>query len=196
MSLELEKIKQIASYLAEKMDNLYFTKFLKLLYYLDFISILERGTAVTNDTYFHLPYGPVPAVIKEQLALLRSNNKKEEESISSDATYTDSRISIFEDVLNLKHLGDGFVLKNKKPADISYLSEYEKGLLDNIIDEFKDKTTKEIVDKTHTEVPYIQTPADNVIAYKLAFYLDRDKILPKRSYAFNPEISQSEFFGN
>jgi len=196
MSLELEKIKQIASYLTEKMNDLYFTKFLKLLYYLDFISVLERGVPVTNDTYFHLPYGPVPTVIKEQLTLLRGDNRKEEESISSDETYTDSRTSIFEDVLNLKQVGNGFVLKNKKSADVTYLSEYEKGLLDDIIEEFTNKTTKEVVDKTHAEVPYIQTPANNVIAYKLAFYLDRNKILPKRSYAFNPEISQSEFFGN
>lgn len=194
--LELEKIKQIASYLAEKIDNLYFTKFLKLLYYLDFISVLERGNAVTNDTYFHLPYGPVPTVIKDQLSLLRDDNKKEEESIASDETYKDSRVSIFQDVLELEKSGEGFILKNKKTTDASYLSEYEKGLLDDIISEFKDKTTKQIVDKTHSEVPYLQTPANNVIAYKLAFYLDRSKILPNRTYDFSAEISQSEFFGN
>lgn len=196
MYIELEKIKQTASYLADNIPKLYFTKFLKLLFYFDFISVLERGVPVTNDTYYHLPYGPVPTVIKDQLSLLRNENKEEEELISNDDSYKDSRISIFQDVLKLEASGKGFILKNIGAINLSYLSEYEKGLLDDIILEFKTKTTKEIVDQTHKEVPYVQTPANNIIDYKLAFYLNRETILPKRSYPLNIEVSQAEYFGN
>ena len=75
MFLELEKIKQSSQYFAKNIPSLYFTKFLKLLYYFDFLSVLERGKPVTNDTYYHLPYGPVPTVIKDQLTMLREENK-------------------------------------------------------------------------------------------------------------------------
>lgn len=193
MYLELEKIKQATTYLSENIDDLYYTKYLKLLYYFDFISVLERGAPVTNDTYYHLPYGPIPTVIKDQLSLLREENRTEEQLVLGDDQLTLK--SIFSDIITLEPKGDNqFVIKPKVKTDFNYLSEYERVLLDDIIKEFKNISTKQLVEKTHKEVPYIQTPANNIIDYSLAFYLDRDQILPARTYQFNPELSQSEFF--
>lgn len=194
MNLELEKIKQSTIYLTAKINKLYFTKFLKLMYYFDFLSILERGKPVTNDIYYKLPFGPVPTFIKEQMNLLSKKGKEQEKELFSA---TDSKLfkSIFDDVIDLSHdtTTKGFLIKAKAESDYGYLSDYEKGLLDDISNEFKNKTATDLVKKTHQEPPYIQTPPNNIIDYKLAFYLEIKDILPKRKYAFNIEVSQMRY---
>ena len=139
MFLELEKIKQSSQYLAKNIPNLYFTKFLKLFYYFDFLSVLERGKPVTNDTYYHLPYGPVPTVIKDQLAILRKENKDLEKELVDGE---DGGIkSIFSDVLKLEKKDDEdkwSVESGAEDTGDEYLSKYEKELLDDIIFTFKE----------------------------------------------------------
>lgn len=194
MNLEIEKIKQSALYLAENIDNLYFTKFLKLLYYFDFISVLERGKPVTGDVYYHLPYGPVPSFVKDQVELLKKENKDAISSLLGE----DAGISIFEDYIALSgDVGRNVLKKNEGiESRFEYLSDYEKKLLDDIIVQFKETPVREIVEKTHSEPPYLQTEQNNVIDYRLAFQLLRNNILPNRIYEFNPEVSQMEFYGN
>lgn len=195
MYLELEKIKQATAYFAQKVPNLYFTKYLKLMYYFDFISVLERGRPVTNDTYYHLPFGPVPTVIKDQLALLRDEIRTGEQNLLSENGGTTDLRSFFSDVVTLTEASTGSILEDKKSiTDFSSLSEYEVTLLNDIIEQFKDISVKDIVDKTHREIPYLQTPSNNIIDYKLAFYLERDEILPKRKHPLNLEVSQMEFY--
>ena len=194
MNLELEKIKNAILYLTKNTKNLYFTKVLKLTYYFDFISVLERGEPVTGDTYYHLPYGPVPTFIKDHLALLKTEVKNEEISISKDSGVSSTADSAFSGILELEQKSEGFILKNKEEPNMSYLSEYEKILLDDIIKDLGQKSATDLVAKTHAEIPYIQTTQGNVINYKLAFYLDRSKILPSRKFDFNIEVSQAEFF--
>lgn len=65
--VDLEKASIIASYLSENVDNLHVTKLLKLFYYIDFVSYNMRGASVTGDTYYKLPYGPVPSLIKNEI---------------------------------------------------------------------------------------------------------------------------------
>lgn len=195
MNLEIDKIKNSALYLAKNITDLYFTKYLKLMYYFDFVSVLERGEPVTNDTYYHLPYGPVPTFIKDNLSWLKEELKQGEAEMVRDSEIGPESVkSIFSDLLELRTDGVGSVIVNKIDPNLQYLSQYEKGLLDDIISEFKATPTKTLVNKTHAETPYMQTPPNNVINYKLAFYLDRSKILPKRTYPLNPEVSQAEFF--
>lgn len=198
MVLEVGKIKESTEYLSQKISNLHVTKFLKLMYYFDFISVLERGSAVTNDTYFHLPYGPVPTMIKDQLSLLKDDSNKEEKDLMSDS-FKEDLTSIFEEVIELKKEDSssaGYILTSKgnTESDNQYLSDYEKELLDDIVQEFNSTTSSELVNKTHNEVPYRQTSENDVIDYKLAFHLDRDEILPNRKFLFNPEIAQAEFY--
>jgi len=97
--VELEKIKQSTLYLSTKMENLYFTKYLKLVYYLDFISVLETGKPVTNDTYYRLPLGPVPTFIKDQMNLLRAMGLAQEKELFS-ANDDDLFRSIFEGIID------------------------------------------------------------------------------------------------
>ncbi|MFH0845853.1 MAG: Panacea domain-containing protein [Patescibacteria group bacterium] len=195
-NLELEKIKNSVAYLSSQIPNLYLTKLLKIFYYFDFISVLETGRPITNDTYYHLPYGPIPTFIKDQLTLLKYEVKKEEAEVLNDGFIYGQLVNIFTDIIEFEANNGNFILKNKKDADKTYLSEYELGLLDDIISEFKNTTSSELVTKTHSEVPYSQTSMLNVIDYKLAFHLDRSKILPNRNFDFNIEVSQAEFYNS
>lgn len=195
MNLEIEKIKSSAYYLVENIGSLYVTKFLKLMYYLDFISVLETGHPVTNDTYYHLPYGPVPTFIKDSVTTLKEDIKKEQEDIIKDDSGNDFKMTtVFQEIFSLDKDGGTYKIVTKKEPDMTHLSLYEKGLLDDLVKEFKDKTAKQLVEKTHAEAPYMQTSMLDVIDYKLAFHLDRKTILPNRSYIFNPEVSQAEYF--
>lgn len=198
MFLEIEKIKQASAYLAEKIPNLYTTKFLKLFYYFDFISVLERGTPVSNDTYYHLPYGPIPSFIKDQLYLLKEDRENINSLIMNSDQGEDKTTfqSVLLDVVEMKSDNGKCVITKKDAYEgtLNYLSDYEHDLLDDLIKEFKETATKDIVLKTHNEVPYEQTPESNVIDYKLAFHLDITKILPERDYHFDIELSQAEFF--
>ena len=194
MFLEIEKIKQASVYLANRIPDLYTTKFLKLFYYFDFISVLERGTPVSNDVYYHLPYGPIPSFIKDQLSLLKEDWQAINSLLMDDEYKLQSVLS--DDIEMENKDGNKYVVKVKDEHEetLSYLSSYEQDLLDDLIEEFKDTRTKIMVDKTHNEVPYEQTPENNIIDYKLAFHLDITEILPRRNYHSDIELSQAEFF--
>jgi len=195
MNLEIEKIKSSASYLVKNIGDLHMTKFLKLMYYLDFISVLETGHPVTNDTYYHLPYGPVPTFIKDNITSLKDDIKKEqEEIIKDDSGSSFDQVTIFKDIFDLTKQGDTYKIVAKVDPDLTHLSPYEIGLLEDIVKEFKTKTARQLVEKTHSEAPYMQTSMLDVIDYKLAFHLNRATILPSRTYLFSPEVSQAEYF--
>ena len=127
---------------------------------------------------------------------MKDDIKKGEEQIIKDLSSSFTVKSIFSDILELKENAGTFTLIKKKEADLSSLSQYEIDLLKDIVDEFKNTTSKALVEKTHQEPPYMQTSSMDVIDYKLAFYLDRSQILPRRTYKFNPEVSQAEYFSS
>jgi uncharacterized phage-associated protein len=198
MRLELDKIKNATLYLAENVDHLYVTKYLKLMYYIDFISVLERGVPVTRDTYYHLPYGPVPTFIKDQVDMLVPEVKKAEEEIYGQEFRVAENRSIFEDSIRIIPGESGFGKELCPKEGVSfrneYLSQYEVELIGDIVECLGKKSVKAIVEQTHSETPYQQTVANNIIDYRLAFYLDRNKILPNRKYEFNKDLSQVEYF--
>ncbi len=198
MNLEINKIQNIATYLSDSITDLYFTKFLKLLYYIDFISVLESGKPVTGDVYYHLPYGPVPTFIKDQLSLLKKEYRDEVEGMMKDYNIViENNNSIFSDYIKLEEKKDfGYVLRKNEGTEFNNntISDYEKGLLDDIIKDLGGESTSNLVKKTHREVPYLQTISNDRIDYRLAFYLNRNSILPSRTYCYNIDLSQSEYF--
>ena len=171
MKVDFEKVGVIASHFAENMDKLYVTKLLKLFYYFDFIAYKVRGSSVTNDTYFKLPYGPVPTVIKSEIDLL----------FSSDTIGGDYRSQLAKFVeLEEDHDNNGKIVKNRiKNYSLKKLSDFEMSLITSLIDRFKDTRTKIISNQTHKENPWLMTSDNSVIDYELANQLDIKKILPK-----------------
>lgn len=170
--INIEKIKTISSFLAENVNDLYVTKLMKLFYYIDFISYAERGAPVTNDTYYKLPYGPVPSFIKNEIDNLMLLSTPNSESFKSQLSGSVK--------LEAKEAGKtkGYVIKPvAQTYDKESLSSYEWKLLERVFNKFKNKSAKELTEQTHKEAPYLQTPDNSPIDYSLAEELDVAKIL-------------------
>lgn len=172
MKIDFDKVGIIASYLAENTQNLYVTKLLKLLYYIDFIAYKQRGASVTNDTYYKLPYGPVPTLIKNELDLI-SNNVMETEIKPQLSKY----VELISDSNNF-----GKLVKNKmKDLNLKKVSDSELKLIKTIATTFNKTTAKRLSNQTHKEKPWLLTSENSPINYELAKELDVNKILPSFS---------------
>jgi uncharacterized phage-associated protein len=197
--MDITRAQQAALYFATNVSDLYLVKLMKLFYYLDFISVRETGKAVTNDAYFHLPYGPIPSFIKDNIDSLDTKVKEEEVKIlNPNQTGTPIWLkvsSVFDGVLKLDTKGKGKVASpaSGQAFDATKLSEYEKDLLADIVRDLGGKTVQQIVDMTHAEAPYTQTSPSQMIPYELAFQLDVRQILPRRTASFDKEIAFSRF---
>ena len=165
----------------EKQGNpLYITKLLKLLFYFDFVSYKRSGKSFTGDIYFKLPYGPIPSFIKEQLDLLKAENDENEE--------LDFELnSIFAKYLEAEKdtKTNGHTLKIRADVDIpsekfsGYFSESDNELFSAIVEEFKGKNVREVVDMTHQEPPYVKVKRDvGIISYLSALDEGFPKALP------------------
>ena len=167
-TINIDKIKVIILYLADRVNNLYVTKLMKLFYYIDFISYAERKSSITNDVYYKLPYGPIPSFIKSEIDNLTGSFS--EEDIKSQ----------FSDIIKLEGNEDRYgkiiVSKNKKYS-LKKLSEYEIDLINRIIKKIGGKTARFLTNKTHKEQPYLLTSKNSIISYELAEMLGGRKIL-------------------
>lgn len=199
--MDIQRTQQSALYFAANIRDLYVVKLLKLFYYLDFIAVKETGRSITKDTYFHLPYGPIPSFIKDNIGLLNPNIKNEEvKALNPNAGFEAGKrpewlneSSIFDGILELNSKGKGNVIISKIEMNSDDLSAYEKDLLRDIVKDLGGKSVTEIVEKTHQESPYTQTLSNQVIPYDLAFQLDVSRILPSRRFESDKEIAYSRF---
>lgn len=167
-SINIDKVKIILSYLADRVDNLYVTKLMKLLYYIDFISYAERGSSITNDTYYKLPYGPIPSFIKNEIDVLHNSTME-----------SSTRSQLFN-IIELKDPKTkyGKIVANKgKRLDADELPSYELELINDVITKLGNKSATVLSNKTHKEKPYILTTMNSVISYDLASALGGRKIL-------------------
>ena len=169
MAVEIEKVEIIATYFAEQIPKLNVTKLMKLFYYVDFISYAERGASVTGDSYYKLPYGPVPTFIKDQINDLSTNDQ------------LDGYTSPLKKYLILEVVSEGkfktILVKNRVKSNLSNLSEYEQSLVKKITQRFMKDTARSLTAKTHKEKPYLLTPDNSIIDYCLAPLLQPEKIL-------------------
>jgi uncharacterized phage-associated protein len=170
MKIDFEKVGIIASYFAEHTNELYVTKLLKLFYYLDFISYKTRGTSVTNDVYFKMPYGPVPSSIKDNIDFLSTENIIGKEYKSQFSPY----IKLQKDIEN----GGNLIISKGKEYTLRKLSNFEIELVKCLAETFKDTKAKTLSSKTHLEKPWLSTSDFAVIDYCLADGLNVAKILP------------------
>ncbi len=65
----------------------------------------------------------------------------------------------------------------RRKAKDQYFSQYEKELMDLIIEKIGKKTTKKVVEKTHSEKPYLLTEENGIISYGLALLLNGREVL-------------------
>ena len=144
--LNIDKIEAMISYIAEKVNNLFKVKLMKMLWYSDVLSFIENGCSMTGMVYRHDTLGALP-VGHYRLMNLENLNVKEEMGYNYDT------------MLHVYPTPD---------MDYSVLNEEEKAILDKVIVKFKDYKAKDIVDYMHEERAYIETNPGEIIPFSLA----------------------------
>lgn len=132
------------------------TKLAKLLYLADFAWYYEHCESMSDTQYVRRAYGPVPDVYFRALAEL-------EETGQVDIQPKDDAI--------LVSIGEGA----RKSAN-GELSIKERELIRAISKKWKDKKTREIVEFTHSQLPYAICRPDEVIPYALITQEDPDHV--------------------
>lgn len=144
--LDIDKIEAMISYMAEKVNNLFKVKLMKMLWYSDVLSFVENGYSMTGMVYRHESMGALP-VGHYSLMNLENLNVQEEMSYNYDT---------------MLHV---YPTAN---MDYSVLTDEEKAILDKVIIKFKDYKAKDIVDYMHAEKAYIETKTGEIIPFSLA----------------------------
>jgi len=140
---QLSKIGNTIIYLSKKIDKLSKTKLLKLLYILDEISIKKSGIPILNLKFKTWKFGPVSEDIFVELS--------SEPSFLKDYFY-----KIIE--------GDNiYILPNGEFNDDEF-SQNDLDLMDFVINEFGNKTAKDLISYTHREnSPWHNTAKKNSV---------------------------------
>ncbi|AFM02956.1 hypothetical protein Fleli_0480 [Bernardetia litoralis DSM 6794] len=130
-------------YLATKIQPLYLTKTLKLLYLIDETSVREIGVPITWLDYQVWKLSPVP---KKLFVELRHNVKE---------FYQDKKVSL-EDYITVERIPnpvknrfDSYILKHRTTFDDGEFNDYEIELIDRIIAENKHLSSIKLVEKLH-----------------------------------------------
>ena len=144
--LDIDKIEAMISYIAEKTSNLYKVKLMKMLWYSDVLSFIEKGNAITGMVYRHEAMGALPV---GHYSLMNLENLNVQEEISHNYN---TKLHVYP----------------TSNMDYSVLSDVEKAILDKVIAKFKDYKAKDIVDYMHDERAYSETKAGEIIPFSLA----------------------------
>lgn len=144
--LNIEKIEAMISYIAEKTDNLFKVKLMKMLWYSDVLAFIENGLAMTGMVYRHEAMGALP-VGHYSLMNLEKLNIQEEMNYSCD-----TMLHIYPTV----------------NMDYSVLTDREKSILDKVITKFSAYRAKDIVEYMHKEKAYTETRPGEIIPFSLA----------------------------
>lgn len=144
--LNIDKIEAMISYIAEKTDNLFKVKLMKMLWYSDVLAFIENGFAMTGMVYRHEAMGALP-VGHYSLMNLEKLNIQEEMSYSCDT---------------MLHI---YPTAN---MDYSVLTDREKSILDKVITKFSAYRAKDIVEYMHKEKAYTETRPGEIIPFSLA----------------------------
>ncbi|KRQ86041.1 Antitoxin MqsA [Caloramator mitchellensis] len=154
---DFEKVENLISYLADKINELYQTNLNKLLWYTDFISFKHYVTSITGLRYVKCHYGPVV----EKRGYVELLNYPSDKFVMEEQESIDGTSTIIK-------------IKSNKNYDMSIFTEEELQVINIVIDKFKNKSCREISDISHKEKGWLETPFENLISYD---YADELKIV-------------------
>lgn len=148
---EIERVENLISYIADKVDNLYKTSLNKYLWFIDFENFKENVRSITGLRYVKQQYGPV------------IENKGYEEIINllDDKFYKEETEDIYNNSTKAKII-------SKKNYDMSIYTQEEMDVIDAVIKKFKDISCSKISDESHKETGWIENDINNIISYDYA----------------------------
>ena len=146
ITLDINKIEAMVSYIAEGISNLFKVKLMKMLWYADALSFKRRGVSMTGMVYRHESMGALP-IGHYSLMNLENLNVCEEESNNYDL---------------MLHVYPS------EGMDYSILTDEDRTILDDVIKKFKNYKAKDIIEYMHREIAYTKTKAGEIIPFSLA----------------------------
>lgn len=146
----LDRLRNIMLYILERCGEVWYTKMNKLLFYIDFISYREQGTAMTGLAYKAICYGPVP----DRWDKIYSEFPEISQELRPVGEYT------------------GSVLKPNAKADITLFSDVELKIMDSVCSSLGSCTSRALSELSHKEEAWITNKeAHSYISFDLAFSL-------------------------
>ena len=148
---DIERVENLISYIAAKVDNLYKTSLNKYLWFIDFENFKENVRSITGLRYVKQQYGPV---IEE----------KGYEQI----------INLFDDKFYKQEIEDENSISSKTKIisknnyDMSIYTESELEVIDSVINKLKDMRCGKISDESHKELGWIENDINDIISYDYA----------------------------
>lgn len=148
-NFDIEKLKNIISYLASKVDNLYLTSLNKYLWFIDMYSFYKRAIAITGLSYQKEQFGPVICDRKYEEISKLDDKFIREDFEKNDGSYRAK-------------------IKSKGNYDLNLLSHKELEIIDEIIEKLKDKTVNQISELSHEENGWKKVDNFNLISFDYA----------------------------
>ncbi|MBP3284470.1 MAG: DUF4065 domain-containing protein [Clostridia bacterium] len=146
---DIDKVENLISYIASKVDNLYLTSLNKYLWFIDMVSFQRRAVGITGLTYMKEQFGPVIVGAKyEELSKLEDKYKREDSEKNDGGLISK--------------------IKSKGNFDLSDFTENEMEIVDEVIELLKDKSVKEISDLSHKELGWKKTERFKRISFEFA----------------------------
>ena len=147
----MDKLENIISYIASKVDNLTITSLNKYLWFIDMLSFNKRTISITGLTYQKQQYGPT----------------------IMDGLYEE--ISLLDDLYERKDIettnGNITNILSKGNFNLSLINEKEKEIIDTIIETLKNKKVNEISTLSHKEEGWKKTKNLDRISFEYKFNL-------------------------
>lgn len=147
VTLNIDKIEECISYIAKNTKYLYKVKLMKMLWYVDALSMKQFNKAITGLVYTHQKMGALPVGHSSLVLLDRLNVQEEIDEVH------DSTMLHFYPVENMSY---------------SHLTSQDKDVLDQVIAKFKEYKARDIIAYMHEETAYKQTVMEEIIPFNLA----------------------------
>lgn len=155
VKFDAEKLQNLLLYILEKCGgkpNIGETVIYKLLYFIDFEATESLGHPITGMPYVRLQYGPVP-------------RKKEYEKVLQQMIKNNQLKIIFHEYHGLRQ--KRYI--NLSEPNRKNFSKVEEEIINRNLMQLSDMKAAEITHYVHGDIPWKQTPENEIIDYNLAF---------------------------
>jgi uncharacterized phage-associated protein len=148
-SFDVQKFVSAAAYLAASCQDFTRMKLAKLLYFTDKEHLRAYGRPVSGDRYIKKEYGPVP-------------------SMAYDLIKHDERVDVEAQVVFDRHFDvSGNDLKIKAPPNLSFLSESDREILDEVLRKYGHLTSAQLSKLSHREPAWEKASMNSLMDYRL-----------------------------
>ncbi len=172
---DLDKlIASIGYFASEKIPDLSKLKVCKLLYYADKEHLIKYGRPIIGDIYYHLDNGPIPS---KSLDIMNEVINRDEVYLKSGEISNQEKFTQFLKV-HKSPLSRHPTFQLKREPDFGCLSESEMEALTAILEKYGSLKPGELIERTHQEAPWRQSPSNSEIDYRL-FFIDEPEAKPE-----------------